>query len=192
MPGTEFDCGDITGPMQMGLANSIDPVEIQDMTISRCVQTVPPKQKGTKKNADTLETPAKVEGDSEHGTFGSRWIIPYALYRAYGTFNPMRVREANFTERDLQVYWESLEKMFTIDQTSARPYMAVRRLIVFEHFNKEEPAGICIGRAHTHKLEKLITVQKTVEQSAREYEHYNIELDTTNVPEGIRVYDIVF
>lgn len=186
MPGKKgLDCGKVCGPMQMEWGLSIDPLEIQNVTLSRCVQ------KNDKDNASKNKE-EEIEGDSKNGTFGSRWLVPYALYEQHCTFNPMRVRESGFTKEDMSVFWRSLDGMFELDRTSARPYMELRRLIVFEHFNSDEPTKICTGREKTHRLEKMISVDRLTDQSPRCFEDYLINLDVANTPEGIRIYDVTF
>lgn len=59
-------CGQVRGPVQLGFARSIDPVSIQEVSITRVAVTT---------EADAAE---------KNNTMGNKYIIPYGLYRMNG------------------------------------------------------------------------------------------------------------
>lgn len=189
--GTE--CGSIRGPMQLEFGTSLSPIdsEIMSISLTRCVQSKPKstKDQKSKNKKSEIEDDEPITGESRNGTFGSRWLIPYVVHRFPGHFNPMLVRDTGFSNQDMRIFWETIDQMLSIDASAARPYLGVRRIIVFEHFNQEDPTGICTGRVPLHRLEKLINTTQLVDQSPRCFEDYHIEL-SNNIPAGIRVYDI--
>ncbi|MBV9295258.1 MAG: type I-C CRISPR-associated protein Cas7/Csd2, partial [Acidobacteriaceae bacterium] len=124
---TEFNCGQVRGPVQFTFARSIDRIFTTEHTISR--------------QAFTGEKDVKPGT----GTFGRKHTVAYGLYRAYGFVNPVFADQTGFSEDDLQQLWMALWNMFSIDRSAARGLMAARELCVFKHKSK-------LGEAPAHKL----------------------------------------
>ena len=55
-------CGQVRGPVQLGFARSIDPVEPQEITITRIAVTT------------------EEDAADKNNTMGNKFIIPYGLY----------------------------------------------------------------------------------------------------------------
>jgi CRISPR-associated protein Csd2 len=83
---------------------------------------------------------------------GRKSIVPYALYRAHGFYNPLLARGLSVDKPDLEALWESLEFMFEHDRSAARPEMNTRGLYVFTHECDK-------GNAPAHKLFERVTVK---------------------------------
>lgn len=151
-----WNCGQVRGPVQLSFAQSIDPIAqaAPELSITRCVQ------------AD----------DSEHGTFGSKSIVHYGLYKAYGYISPFFAQRktskgssgTGFDYEDLEKLFKAIEKMFWHSATSSKAGLATRKLIIFEHDSD-------LGKAAAHKLfEKIQITKKNIDNPAREFGHYEI------------------
>ncbi|AYB41662.1 type I-C CRISPR-associated protein Cas7/Csd2 (plasmid) [Brevibacillus laterosporus] len=161
---SSVNCGQIRGPVQFTFSRSVEPIFIKDITITR--------QSVTK------------EGEDKQRTLGKKYIIPYALYRMNGFISAYFAEKSNFTEYDLNLLWEAIVHMFEHDRSASRGEMVVRKLIIFEHASK-------LGRAPAHQLFNRIEIKKVQEQDqpARSYQDYMIEIDRTNLPDGVSVIE---
>jgi CRISPR-associated protein Csd2 len=100
---------------------------------------------------------------------GRKALVPYGLYRAHGFFNPFLAKGTKASKGDLEILWESLERMFEFDRSAARGEMAVRGLWVFTHDSDK-------GNAPAHKLFQLVGIRrKEGVKSPRDIEDYEIE-----------------
>lgn len=156
------NAGQIRGPVQITFAQSIDPIQPRDISITRVAITRP---------ADRLRKTTE---------FGRKAIVPYGLYRAHGFFNPLLGRrrrgekewEQVVSETDLAHFWEALEKMFWFDRSAARGEMATRGLYIFTHDSDK-------GCAPAHKLFDLVKVPKGGDQ-VRDFEDYCPSISVPN------------
>ncbi|MDR3216776.1 MAG: type I-C CRISPR-associated protein Cas7/Csd2 [Clostridiaceae bacterium] len=158
-------CGIVRGPVQINFARSIDPVFIQEITITRIAVT-------NEKDAGK---------DNE---MGRKHVVPYALYKTEGYVSALLAQKVTgFNEDDLELLWEAVINMFEHDHSAARGKMTVRRLIVFKH---DAP----LGNAPAHKLFDAISVErKDKTKPARAYTDYQITVDMDNVPAGVTVQE---
>lgn len=157
-----LNCGQVRGPVQIGFAQSVDPVIPQDLTITRV--------------AITTEADAEKKGTE----MGNKFIVPYGLYRSEGYVSANLARRVTgFSEDDLALLWEAILNMFEHDRSAARGNMAVRELIIFRHDTE-------LGCAPAHKLFKLVKVARRPDVAvARSYEDYEVTVDEAALPEGV-------
>lgn len=154
----DFNAGQVRGPVQLGFSRSIDPILSLDLSITR-------QARATEERMQT--------GDTE---MGRKPIVPYALYRAHGFYNPFlgRSRDEGGTgvdAEDLEILWEALEQMFEFDRSAARGEMATRALYLFSHENMK-------GNARAAELFDLVDVQSLERiESPREFAHYEVNLE---------------
>lgn len=134
MTTTEFNCGQVRGPVQLTFARSIDRVFTTEHTISR--------------QAFTGEKDVK----SGTGTFGKKHTVAYGLYRAHGFINPVFADKTQFSEKDLAEVWKALCSLFDLDRSAARGMMAARGLYIFKHDSK-------LGSAPAHRLFETVSVK---------------------------------
>jgi len=155
-----LNCGQVRGPVQLGFARSIDPVVPQEVTITRV--------------AITTEADAEKKGTE----MGSKYIVPYGLYRCEGYVSANLARKVTgFSEDDLSLLWEAILGMFEHDHSAARGNMAVRELIVFKHRSE-------LGNAPAYKLFKAVHVERNNPSAApRRFEDYTVTVD--DMPEGV-------
>lgn len=155
----DYNCGQVRGPVQLGFARSIDPINPQGVTVTRVTAT----KEGTPK-----------------GIVGPKYIVPYALYKVEGHVSANLARKTTgFSEEDLELLWKAIINMFENDHSAVRGNMAVRELIVFKHSNE-------LGNAPAYKLFERVKVSRKEEVKVpRVYEDYTVEVDTESLPNGV-------
>lgn len=179
---TEVNCGQVRGPIQFGIARSIEPIVSQEHAVTRCAVT-------TEREAE------KQQGDNR--TMGRKFTVPYGLYRAHGFINPNLAAQTTFDDNgeDLALFWTSLLQMFETDRSASRGEMAPQALIVFEH---ESP----LGNVPANKLFERIRIERRKVQEdesangtadgswrpARSFADYAVTVDETELPGGITIH----
>ena len=163
-----LNCGQVRGPVQLGMARSIDPIVPQEITITR--------------NAITT-----IKDAAEKNTeMGRKYIVPYGLYQVEGyIIAAIAERVTQFSTDDLDLLWKAIINMFENDHASGRGNMAVRELIVFKHENK-------LGNAPAYKLfDRIHVVKKEGVTVARNYSDYDVSVDTKDLPDGVTVERLI-
>ncbi len=158
-------CGIVRGPVQINFARSVDPVYVQDITITRQARTTEDRQS---------------TGNTE---MGKKSIVSYGLYRAEGYVSAMLAQKVTgFSEDDLELLWSAIKNMFENDHSAARGKMCLRKLYVFRHDS-------ALGNAPSHELFDKITVTKKENKMApRCFSDYEIVIDA-DMPEGVTLIE---
>ncbi|SBV97261.1 CRISPR-associated protein, Csd2 family [uncultured Alphaproteobacteria bacterium] len=162
---TEVNCGQVRGPVQLTFAQSVDPIQTLNLSITRM--------------AVTNEKDAEKER-----TMGDKNIVPYGLYRCHGFLAPHfagGAKGTGFSEDDLELLWQALANMFDFDRSAARGDMVARSLIAFRH---DSP----LGNAPAHKLLELVRARRAgadPDVPPRSFADYVVEFDKTQVPAGV-------
>jgi len=164
---TGTNCGQVRGPIQFGIARSIDPIFSAEHTVTRCAVT-------TEKEAE------KQDGDNR--TMGRKFTVPYALYRVHGYINAKLAAQTGFTEDDLELFKKALDQMFEHDRSAARGNMAPRGCIAFKH---EHP----LGNARADQLFRRVSITSNTDQDTptRSFDDYTVTTDAADLPEGITI-----
>jgi CRISPR-associated protein Csd2 len=154
--------GQVRGPVQIAFGRSIDPVMPREITITRVAVT------------------NEKDAERKDNEMGRKAVIPYALYRQEGYISANLARTVTgFSEEDLDVFWNALIHMFDEDRSAARGQMVLRELIVFKHSGE-------LGNAPAHKLFRRVTAARKDSITApREYSDYTVNIDETDMPEGV-------
>lgn len=159
-----LNCGQVRGPVQLGMSRSIEPVVPQEVTITRV--------------AITTEADAEKKGTE----MGRKYIVPYGLYRCEGYVSANLARKTTgFSEDDLELLWEAILNMFENDRSAARGKMAVRELIIFKHDSE-------LGNAPAWKVFDTVNVERANKgdnSPARAYSDYVVSVDEAALPEGV-------
>ncbi len=157
-----LNCGQVRGPVQLGVARSVDPILPQEVTITRVAIT-------TEADAEKKDT-----------EMGRKYIVPYGLYRAEGFISANLARKTTgFSDADLELLWQAILNMFELDRSAARGKMAVRELIVFRHASE-------LGNAPAYKLFDLVKIaRKDGVTAPRAYSDYTVCVDEANLPNGV-------
>jgi CRISPR-associated protein Csd2 len=152
--------GQIRGPLQFGMARSIDPVLPVSHAITRVTQT-------RRKDID--------EGQSTE--MGSKWTVPYGLYRLQFHYSASRGRQTGVTSEDLTVLYRTLLMMFDHDRAATRGILALRGLYVFSHADAfgSAPAQSLIDRIRAERLS----------DPARTFADYKLIAEIESLPQGV-------
>ena len=159
--GQTRSLGQIRGPLQFGMARSIDPVVPVDHAITRVTQT----------------TQADIDA-GERTEMGSKWTIPYALYKAELHYSAARGAQTRVSTDDLQLLYTTLLNLFDHDRSATRGFMASRGLYVFSHTSS-------FGNAPAHTLVSRVTAEHTGVGVPRSFGDYKITVDDHALPEGV-------
>ena len=108
----------VRGPVSIQMAESISPVDIVSMQITKSVNGESGKES---KASDTM---------------GSKHRVDFGLYVFHGSINVQLAEKTGFTEEDAEKIHEALETLFENDCSSARPEgsMEVRRVYWYRPF----------------------------------------------------------
>lgn len=167
MSTTDFNCGQVRGPVQVTFSRSFDRIFSTEHCITRVAYTTEKK---------TASTTASTE-------MGRKHTLAYGLYRAYGFINPAFAAQTGFRDGDLALLWQALANMFDLDRSAARGLMAARGLYVFKHDS-------ALGNAPAQKLFDRIEVKKRAGvESPRAFADYAITVDSENLPAGVELIE---
>lgn len=166
---TGVNCGQVRGPVQITFARSIDPIVSSEHSITRMAVT-------TEKEAEAQS------GDNR--TMGRKFTVPYGLYMAHGFISAPLAKQTGFSDGDLQLLLEALTNMFEHDRSAARGEMTTRGLYVFKHESE-------LGNAQAHALFDRVAVQRKSDVPARSFADYEVNVDDSNLPQGVSLLRVV-
>lgn len=165
---TGANAGQVRGPVQFTFGRSVDPIVIQEHSITRMAVA-------------TEEEAEKQSGDNR--TMGRKNTVPYGLYTACGFISPALAAQTGFSEEDLELLWTSLVEMFDHDHSAARGLMATRKLFIFKH-------STALGNAPSHKLFDLVKISKKDGVAVpRNFSDYEVSVDTASLPAGVELIE---
>jgi CRISPR-associated protein Csd2 len=163
--GLGVNCGQVRGPVQLTFGESQSPIFHISNTITRM--------------AVATEKESLDQGGGNR-TMGGKEIIPYGLYRTHGFINPSLAEQTGFNDYDLELLWQSLDKMFESDRSASRGEMSARELLIFKHDSK-------LGNASAHRLfERLKITIKDESKPPRAIGDYDIKFDGKPLDEVIQ------
>jgi CRISPR-associated protein Csd2 len=175
---TEVNCGQVRGPVQFGIARSAHPIVAHEHAVTRCAVT----------NERDLE---------KERTIGRKFTVPYGLYRVHGYVNSCLASGPNgtgFSEADLNLLKQALDRMFDTDKSAARANMRPVACIAFRHESK-------LGNARADKLFSRVKcvprhgVQPLAGQAdgeaegrpPRSFDDYELTVDERDTPAGVTI-----
>lgn len=188
---TGLNAGQVRGPVQVAMATSVDPIDIQDITITRNSYT-----------GGEFETIAEYDREDQNltsdkkRTMGNKKFIPYGLYTFKATVSANLANKTGFDEEDLKLLIEGITQMYSNDISSSKMGMSVLSpVIIFKHVgtqsannqeNNEREA--MLGCAPAYKLFELLELKKKSEvEFPRDYKDYNAVFHMSKLPNGIKV-----
>lgn len=188
---TGINCGQVRGPLQFTFGRSVEPIMPLEISITRMAATNEAEKKKRSEGADD-------DKRSDNRTMGRKHIVPYGLYRVHGYVNAKLAQKTGFTTDDLTLLKEALNGMYDLDRSAARGEMAARRCIAFRHESD-------LGNAPAHKLFERISVHRVLAGAsapvgemrtdnwppARAFTDYEIQLDTSGLPQNVHVEEWV-
>ncbi|WP_328384470.1 type I-C CRISPR-associated protein Cas7/Csd2 (plasmid) [Micromonospora zamorensis] len=157
----------IRGPLQCGFARSLDPVLPTDHRITRVTQT---RQEDIDKGEAT--------------EMGTKWTVPYGLYRARLHYSPSQAARTGVTSDDLALLWQAIELMFAANLSASGGTRDVVGLYVFSHPTAlgVASAGILAGRIR-HVL--------ATSGPPRAHSDYQPEVRVNDLPGGVVLTTLV-
>lgn len=165
---TGKNAGQVRGPVQLTFSRSIDQVVPLEHSITR------------------MAVATEAEAEKQHGdnrTMGRKFTIPYALYRCHGFVSAPFAAQTGFSEKDLELFWDSIANMFEHDRSAARGEMATRKLVVFKHDST-------LGNAPAHTLFDRVTIaRKNNEAPPRGIADYEIRINKDGLPKGVSIME---
>ena len=163
---TEVNAGQVRGPIQLTFARSVDQIIPLEHCITRMAVT----------NERDLE---------KERTMGRKFTVPYGLYRCHGFVSAPLAEQTNFSEKDLELFWEALTNMFEHDRSAARGEMTTRKLIVFKHESK-------LGNAHAYELFELVSIaRKDESKPPRAFADYTVTVSSEGIPQGVALIEML-
>ena len=156
------NAGQVRGPVQLTFARSLDPIQPQDISITRMAKAEEVKNAKTAADYEQWEN-----GQSEDSlrTMGRKQFIPYGLYEARGFVSANLAMETGFDEEDLRVLFEAILNMYEHDRSSSKGEMAVvSPLILFRHTGtdsdlEQRKRQARLGCAPSYQLFDLVRVE---------------------------------
>ena len=161
--------GSIRGPLQLSLFASVDPVDSQEITITRCAP------------GKVSDNPEEQKGQE----MGRKYMVPYALFEGQITYNAPLGMKQGVTSEDLAVFWEALLSMFEFDRAAGRGLMTVRKIVAFVH---DSPLGTPYARA-ADLMDGVKAERVTDTDFPQSWEDYKINVNV-DVPNGVTVVEI--
>lgn len=140
----------VRGPVSIHTAQSVDPIDISSMQITKSVNSEPGKDRGS-------------------DTMGMKHRVDFGLYVFKGSINTQLAEKTGFTNEDAEKIKESLLTLFENDLSSARPEgsMEVHKLYWWEHESK-------LGQYSSAKVHHSLKVSSKTEEP-RSFEDYSLE-----------------
>ncbi|MDO5048159.1 MAG: type I-C CRISPR-associated protein Cas7/Csd2 [Anaerococcus sp.] len=163
----------IRGPVSISIAQSLEPIDIVTMQITKSVNG---KESKTGRSSDTI---------------GSKHYINQAIYVFYGSINSYFSEKTGFDEKDADLIKEAIRTLFVNDASTARPEgsMLVKDIFWFNHSSK-------IGDVSSGKIKDLLEyeIPENISYKDRKYEDYKIGLNEEKLEEvkkaGVRLEHI--
>jgi CRISPR-associated protein Csd2 len=163
---TGLNAGQVRGAMQLTFGRSLDPVQPQDLAITRVAVT-------DAKDREKLQT------------IGRKTLIPYGLYQSHGFYSPSFAAKTGVTEADLDLFWQALIQMWELDRSASRGMMSPQGLYVFSHESK-------LGNAPAHKLFDRIQLElKQDITTPRKFADYIISVNDSDLPEKVHLTQLI-
>ena len=170
-----YNAEKVTGPLQVSIGRSIDPIVPVEFTITRkCVAS----EKGPKGAEEQIKKDGAITG-----TMGRKALIHYGLYRQMAWYSPFRAKKTGFSLADLQIFLKSLSHCFGQHRTASSGQQSFRGAFVFVH---EEP----LGSAHDNELFDAVEVTKNKEVP-RKFADYDVIVHKDRIPKNVTLHEIM-
>lgn len=175
--GKSGGAGQVRGPLQVTFARSVDPITPADHAITRVTQT---RQEDIDKG--------------ERTEMGSKWTVPYGLYRAQAYFSAPRAAQTGVSTDDLTVLWQAISLMFDHDRSATRGEMKLCGLYVFTH---DTPIGVAPAASLTNRIvvppltNRIVAPPSDRHKPPRQHLDYNRSIDASDLPAGVELTTLV-
>lgn len=154
-------CSRIRGPVQIDIAETIDPVFIQEMTISRCAIS----------NSD--------EAKEKASTFGKKYVIPFGVYKVCIHVSGVQAKKTGMTKQDLEYMIDALRLFPEETRSAMRGSTESRDIFLFEHSSS-------LRNCTFGTILRAMDIEKKCALPVR-YEDYEISVDEGKLPGTVKV-----
>ncbi len=156
----------VRGPVSIQTARSITPIVINEMQITKSVNSSP--------------SDSGSDDDMSRDRMGMKYSIDYAVYSFNGSINVQLAEKTGFSEEDAEAIHKALETLFENDEASARPAgsMDVLRVYWWEHDSK-------IGKHSPSKMFKSVQIEPKTDTLTSEEDFEIKETPFPDVKEDI-------
>lgn len=148
----------VRGPISIHPAISVDTVDIEDIQITKSVNSEP------------------TDGKKSSDTMGMKHRVNFGVYLTKGSINCQLAEKTGFSDEDAVALLEALQTIFENDSSAARPEGSVvmEKLYWFKHDNKS-------GQYPSFKVHSSVSANKkvgvTIPKSIEDYEFTRLHLD---------------
>lgn len=162
------------GPVQVTVAESVLPIEVKTISMTR--KAITGEEKFHDKGANTM--------------FAEKHVVTHALYVLKGEINAVRAKKAHFTEEDKDKFFTSLKYMFSFDKSAARSNVSLRCLYDFEC---NDPLALDAPTFALWEALEVTPVQDVLDgiRPATKYEDYVVALHEDRIPDSVTIHKIV-
>ena len=176
-PLTQFNQGRILGPMQFSMGISVLP--LPDMGMEMGMTRVTGERK-----METNEDGKEEDTGRRRANMGHRALIRHAVVTFPFFYSAAEGKVTGVTERDLEIFWDSLLAAVDNDKATNRTGIILRGVYAFEHRGMRTDVP-------THKLLDRVKIR------AREgveypfsWSDYELSFDGEGLPSGLDAYVI--
>lgn len=159
---TSFNHG-VRGPVQTTMGESLDPVNIRRMSITRC--------------AIANEEEAKTKDK----TMGNYATINYGLYQIKTSINPYYAAKTGFSDDDMPLLLEAMLRCFEHTASTLRSDVSVPYMYVFKHDS-------VLGNVPRHKLFESVRMESAF-RDPRKFEDYTEQTNFDSL-KGVTVFKV--
>ena len=185
------NAGQVRGPVQFTFAKSMDPIQPQDISITRMAVA---ENIDKAKNAADYEKWEEAQEEDKLRTMGRKQFIPFGLYEARGFISANLAAETGFDDKDLYILFEAIMNMYEHDHSSSKGEMSVLSpLVIFRHAGtdsnlEQRKRQAKLGCAPSHRLFDLVHVEKKESvQYPRSFRDYQASIRLDARPSGIDI-----
>ena len=107
----------VRGPVSIGIAKSLEPVEVFDLQITKSINN----------DEDTYE--------KDTTTMGMRYIVRKGVYVAYGSIFPQLAELTGFTDKDVEKIKQAMINLLENDSSSIRPSGSMECTLIWAEHN---------------------------------------------------------
>lgn len=185
------NAGQVRGPVQIAFARSLDPIDPQDISITRMAAAADVKDA---KSVEDYEAWEAAQPEDKLRTMGRKQFISYGLYEVRGFISANLAAETGFDDDDLQILWEAILNMYEHDRSASKGEMSViTPLCIFRHTGtdsdpEQRKKQAVLGCAPAHRLFDLVTVKKKEGvENPRSWKDYDAQIRLDARPAGVDV-----
>lgn len=188
---TGINAGQVNGAVQIRIPQSYDPVQIENVAITRLAYT--------EKDFTTLEAYDEYDktiDDDKKRTMGEKPVCVYALFPCHVFVSANLAQKNGFSEKDFNLLLESIMNMYSYQTSASKSGMSiVGPVIVFKHVGRSDDNNVeqkereaLLGCVPTQRLLRLIDVhKKDGVETPISHTDYDATINVSALPSGVEV-----